>query len=91
MISGLLARFRRTPSCEEVMVILQAYLDGEVDAKRARRVARHLSVCDRCNTESHVYLDIKTSLASRRREIDPQVRAALEAFARDLTDGLIDG
>jgi anti-sigma factor RsiW len=91
MMKGLLARLRRVPSCEEVMEILQAYLDGEIDAKRARRVAGHLSVCDRCNTESHVYLDIKASLASRRREIDPQVRAALEAFALDLTEGLIDG
>ncbi len=84
MITRLLNRFRRIPSCDEIMEVLQAYLDGEVDVEVARTVAGHLEKCVVCSHESEVYQQIKTSLAGRRREVDPDVRAALEAFSRDL-------
>ncbi len=84
MINRLLKRFRRGPSCDEVMEVLQAYLDGEVDVDTARMVAGHLDDCAACSNESEVYQRIKDSLSTRRREIDPEVRAALEAFSRDL-------
>ena len=84
MINRLLKRLRGAPSCDEIMKVLQAYLDGEVDVGTARTVAGHLDECAACTSESEVYQRIKTSLASRRREIDPDVRAALEAFSRDL-------
>ncbi len=84
MINRLLNRFRRTLSCDEVMEVLQAYLDGEVDVETARKVAGHLEMCAACSNESEVYERIKHNLASRRRDIDPEVRSALESFARDL-------
>ncbi|MEL6982250.1 MAG: zf-HC2 domain-containing protein [Actinomycetota bacterium] len=84
MINRLLKRFRRTPSCDEIMEVLQAYLDGEVDVETARKVAGHLEDCAACSHESDVYDRIKTTLSSRRRDIDPNVRAALEAFSQDL-------
>lgn len=84
MIRRLLERFRRPPSCTEVMEVLQAYLDDEVDVETARMVADHLDACRPCSSESDMYQRIKTGLANRRRDIDPGVRAALEAFARDL-------
>ncbi|MEM9561256.1 MAG: zf-HC2 domain-containing protein [Actinomycetota bacterium] len=84
MINRLLKRFRRGLTCEEVMEVLQAYLDGEVDVETALRVAEHLDSCPACSAESEVYQRIKDNLSSRRREIDPGVRAALEAFSQDL-------
>lgn len=84
MIKRLLGRLRGSPSCGEVMEVLQAYLDGEVDVDTARMVAGHLGHCTACSGESEVYEQIKVKLASGRREIDPQIRAALEAYSRDL-------
>jgi anti-sigma factor (TIGR02949 family) len=84
MINRLLKRIRRSPSCDDIMEVLQAYLDGEVDVETARMVAGHLEDCSACSHESDVYDRIKSSLSNRRREIDPDVRAALEAFSRDL-------
>lgn len=84
IMNRLLKRLRRSPSCDEIMEVLQAYLDGEVDAETARKVAGHLEDCSACSHESDVYERIKTSLSNRRRDIDPEVRAALEAFSRDL-------
>lgn len=71
-------------TCEEVMEVLQAYLDGEVDLETAQRVATHLDRCEACTTESDVYDRIKASLASQRRPIDPDVRSQLEQFTRNL-------
>lgn len=79
--------FNRQMSCAEVMEVLQAYLDGEVDAASARQVAGHLSNCDRCDTESQVYARIRASLAVRQIEVDPQVLASLTEFGRNLARG----
>ena len=87
MINRLMTRLRRLPSCAEVMEVLQTYLDGEIDAEQARKVAAHLRMCTACDQESLVYEGIKASLANRRRDIDPEVLAALEAFGRDLAEG----
>lgn len=84
MINRLLKRIRRSPSCDEIMEVLQAYLDGEVDVETARMVASHLEDCAACSNESDVYDRIRASLSNRRREIDPEIRAALESFSRDL-------
>lgn len=84
MIDRLRRLLRRQPSCAEVMEVLQAYLDGEVDDSTARMVAGHLGACLHCAHESDVYHRIKAKLASRRRDLDPQVRLALEAFVHEL-------
>lgn len=80
----LLDKLLGRPSCGEIMEVLQSYLDGEIDAKTARKVAEHLEGCTRCDRESQVYQTIKTSLASRRRPVDPEVMAALRQFGQQL-------
>lgn len=89
MITKLLNRFRGGPSCDEVMEVLQSYLDGEVDAATARKVAGHLDMCTDCGPESEVYRRIKSSLATASEPIDPEVLASLHAFTNRLTSGEI--
>jgi anti-sigma factor (TIGR02949 family) len=80
----LLNKLRGKPSCADIMEVLQAYLDGEVDADRAREVAGHLESCTNCDRESQVYQSIKSSLARNRRPVDPEVLAALRQFGEQL-------
>lgn len=80
----VLKRFRRGLSCEHVMEVLQAYLDGEVDDQTARKVSHHLTDCADCDNESTVYHSIKVSLAARRLPVDPTVMEALRRFGNDL-------
>ena len=82
----LIKKLRRGPSCAEIMEVLQAYLDGEIDAATAASVAAHLDECTECGRESDVYRTIKQSLAARRRPIDPDVLAALRRFGQELID-----
>lgn len=86
----LFRRFRADISCDEVMAVLQSYLDGEVDATTARRVAGHLHACTDCGPESEVYRRIKTSLASAEAPVDPEVLASLRSFSERLMAGEID-
>lgn len=87
MINKLLNRFRGGLSCDEVMEVLQSYLDGEINADTARKVAGHLRECTDCNTESEVYRSIKASLASSAEPVDPEVLANLQAFSERLVAG----
>lgn len=77
----LFNKLRGGQSCEEILEVLQSYLDGETDEEVARQVAGHLSSCTECDRESQVYLGIKASLASRRKSVDPEVMEALRQFS----------
>lgn len=77
-------------SCDDVMEVLQSYLDGETDAETARKVVAHLDDCENCDLESKVYQDIKSSLASRTDTVDPLVMSALQDFSNRLVHGEID-
>lgn len=90
MIGKLLQRFRRGLSCDEVMEVLQSYLDGEIDAETARLVAVHLESCADCDLESDVYRRIKLTLATTAEPIDPAVMASLRAFSSRLVAGEIE-
>lgn len=90
IISKLLNRFRGGPSCDDVMEVLQSYLDGEVDAETARKIAGHLEDCTDCDTESEVYRSIKASLAQSAEPVDPEVLASLRAFSDRLVAGEIE-
>ncbi len=90
IISKLLNRFRGGPSCDEIMEVLQSYLDGEVDAETAREVAGHLEACTDCDAESDVFRSIKTSLANSAEPVDPDVLASLRAFSDRLVAGEIE-
>ena len=85
--------FRRRSglSCDEVMVVLQSYIDGETDVDTARAVAAHLADCADCDLESTAYRRIKVSLASTAEPIDADVLASLRNFSDRLVRGEIDG
>jgi anti-sigma factor (TIGR02949 family) len=82
----LLQRLRGELSCQEVLEVLQAHLDGEVDDRTARRVAAHLDKCNPCHHEAAVYEEIKAGLARRRRPVDPEILDQLGAFGLRLTE-----
>jgi anti-sigma factor (TIGR02949 family) len=83
--------FRSSPTCAEVAAVMQAYLDGEVDEAEARRVVAHLDACAGCNHEVQIFRNIKQALEAKARPVDPQIRAALESFAQDVSRGAVDG
>jgi len=90
IISKLLNRLRGGPSCDEIMEVLQSYLDGEVDVETARKVSSHLDMCTDCGHESEVYRSIKTSLSNSAQPVDPEVLASLQAFSARLVAGEIE-
>ncbi len=83
-------RRRKGMSCDQVMEVLQSYLDGETDTETARNVASHLDVCDDCGPESSVYVNIKKSLAAQREDVDPEILETLRNFTDRMVRGEID-
>ncbi|MDH4077403.1 MAG: zf-HC2 domain-containing protein [Acidimicrobiia bacterium] len=76
-------------SCEEVLLSLQSYLDGETGAGNARQMVGHLDLCPDCDHERQIYADIKRALMSCRASIDPDVKAGLLAYGQRLARGEI--
>ncbi len=81
---------RKGLSCDDVMEVLQSYLDGETDAATARGVAAHLDDCVDCDRESTVFKNIKVSLASNAAPVDPDIMASIRAFSDRITSGEIE-
>lgn len=81
----------RTPpggiDCHEVAQVLQHYLDGHIDADRARRIEAHLEDCRRCGMEAETYARIKAALAAHRPEVPAESIARLREFAERLARG----
>lgn len=73
-------------TCRQVAKVLQTYLDGELDAVAAARVAEHLDACVRCGLERDTYQRIKALIAGQARD-DPEALARLRAFAEGLAGG----
>lgn len=84
---GIKQKFTRSYSCEQALVHLQGYLDGEVDPKIARKVAKHLADCPLCENELKIYEQIKVSLRSPQVTVDPEVVDALTQFGRRVAHG----
>ena len=89
----MLERLRRR-RCRQVALVLQAYLDGEVDPRTARRVHDHLEECRRCGLEATTYRAIKDAIpmaATDSRQpahpIDGDALDRLRSFADDLVTG----
>ena len=73
--------------CHQTVVALQAYLDGEVDARTATAVAEHLEVCRLCGLDASTYRAIKAALAAGAgTAVDPAAVDRLHAFAERLGD-----
>ncbi|MFD2024637.1 anti-sigma factor family protein [Promicromonospora aerolata] len=69
--------------------LLQAYLDGELDAGRARRVAVHLDGCWRCGLEASAYEAIKVAVSAVSTHGGPVSHEAV-ARLRDFADRLAE-
>ncbi len=82
-----LFRRRKGLSCDQVLEVLQSYLDGEIDAGTANKVAAHLDECTDCDLEAGVYDRIRTSLAARVEPVDAGVMSSLESFGARLAAG----
>lgn len=81
----------RTPpggmDCHQVGELLQQYLDGHIDADRARRIKAHLEECRRCGMEAETYERIKATLAAHRPEVPAESVDRLRAFGERLARG----
>ena len=81
---------RRAPdgeaTCREVAQVLQSYLDGELHALAARRVARHLEAGRRCGLEASTYVEIKRALR-KQGTLDEVMVERLQAFAEQVGSG----
>ncbi len=86
----LFKKMRGELSCDDVMEVLQSYLDGETDADTARKVASHLDDCTDCDLESSVYQNIRVSLSVNKAPIDPVVLDSLRHFGERVSRGEID-
>ncbi len=81
----------RTPpggmDCHQVGELLQHYLDGDIDADRARRIEAHLDECRRCGMEADTYERIKATLAAHRPDVPAESIDRLRAFGERLARG----
>jgi anti-sigma factor RsiW len=77
----------RPMHCDQVAQLLQHYLDGHVDADRARRIAAHLDDCRRCGFEAETYERIKATLAAQREPLPQEAVERLQAFGDQLVRG----
>lgn len=77
------------PECHRVQRLMDAWLDGELPADQAHRVAAHLADCERCGVEAETLRLVKESLAKvaphLRPPQDPDALDRLRRFADDLT------
>lgn len=75
-------------SCVEVGLLMQRFLDGEIDDEvRVTAIAAHLDVCPPCEHESEVYSQIKAALERGRPPIDPAAVDRLRDFGKRLSNG----
>lgn len=75
-------------TCQEVVELLSAYLDGELDPRTLERVETHLAGCDGCTMvveELRETIRLTGGLTVERVD-ETQRRTLLEAF-RDWTAG----
>ncbi|MEV4647363.1 anti-sigma factor [Saccharopolyspora sp. NPDC049357] len=78
------AKDERTRQCVETLSLLQRYIDRELDPSELEEFERHLDKCRACEAETRLYLDIKSSLADRRKCFDEAASSRLRRFAMDL-------
>ena len=91
MKAWIMKMLGRTPpggmDCHQVGELLQHYLDGRIDADRARRIEAHLEECRRCGMEAETYERIKATLAAHRPEVPDESVDRLRAFGERLARG----
>ncbi|MEX2625902.1 MAG: zf-HC2 domain-containing protein [Ilumatobacteraceae bacterium] len=87
-LRALFRRRRDAPlDCHAVAEQLQEYLDGEIDADTADRIAEHLEVCRACGLEAETYERIKAALQARRSDVPADSVERLREFGERLARG----
>lgn len=72
--------------------MLQAFLDGEVEARRAELVAAHLESCTRCGVERDTLARVIAALRRLRPDLDLDGYTRLtELVERLAADGVSSG
>ena len=72
--------------CEEVLRVIFAYLDGELEAMDRARVEAHLERCRSCFSRAEFERRLKLHMTNLASEPVP---AAFERRIRSLIDGLV--
>lgn len=67
-------------NCSDVAKVLQSYIDGEISADIASKVAVHLDGCNGCCIDRDNYQQIKASLSHLRRNLDPEATERIVNF-----------
>lgn len=70
---------RRSLSCRRVRRLMHGFLDGEIPADQAERVAAHLDACVDCGIEAEVLRDVVSAIGRQRPDLDPAAIARLQA------------
>ena len=73
--------------CREVLRTLQAFLDGEVEARRAELVAAHLESCPRCGVEADTIAAVVGAIRRLRPDLDLAAYTRLVDLIEQPTDG----
>src|ERR1700744_2597742 len=68
-------------TCDEAEVLLNALLDGELDAGHAREVEQHVATCPRCTSTLAAYRQMSGPVGSSdmRSTAPASLRARIEA------------
>lgn len=74
----------RQKQCADALCLLQRYIDRELDPSEREQFELHLETCRACAAETRLYLDIKSSLADRRKFLDNAATSRLRQFAMGL-------
>lgn len=84
--SDVVDMFRRKGGarCVEVGRHIQTYLDGNLDAAKAAKVAGHLNACRRCGLTASDYKRLKEALAERSTPLPADSLDRLKALAAEL-------
>lgn len=72
--------------CRQVRRILQAFLDGEVEPRRAEMVAAHLESCSRCHVEADLLARVIEAIQRIRPDLDLAAYTRLVATVEDVTE-----
>jgi len=78
---------KRSMNCHQVGAVLQEFLDGDIDAERARQIEEHLEECRRCGLEAETYERIKSTLAAQRPNVPEESVQRLREFGEGLARG----
>ena len=72
-------------NCQDVHVLLHAYLDDELGAAESLAVARHLAECDACMQRFHAYTRLRGDV--RQADLYRPAPAALRPVCRRRRSG----